>query len=302
MAKRRLGRGIDALLEGRGLVELEKLGTVTYIPLDEIVVNAAQPRKQFNETTLGELANSIREKGIIQPLLVQEQDDNRYMIIAGERRYRAAALAGLDTIPVLVRDFSDEERLEIALIENLQREDLNPIEEATAFQELLVRTGDTQEQLAKRLGINRSTMANTLRLLRLPREIQDYVRNGKLTEGHARALLAINDPRERLRISTRIQKDGLSVRAVERLTVVLNGDIPSEESNILPQSKNHLGSTLDPLKISRTKSVELRDIEARLLQRFGTKVEVRGDNQRGILHIHYYSLDDLERIIDIMRE
>lgn len=217
MAKQGLGRGIDALLQGQDVEEFVPDGAIKHVPLADIVTNPEQPRKHFSEAALAELADSISEKGVIQPLLVEEQPDGTYQIVAGERRFRASRLAGMDTVPVIVRSFSHDEKLEIALIENIQREDLSPIEEAKAYKSLMETSGLNQEALAKRLGKNRSTIANAVRLLRLPESVQQALDEGELSAGHARAILQAGSAEAMQQLFARIMDEGLSVRFAEAL-------------------------------------------------------------------------------------
>ena len=237
MSKRRLGKGIDALLQGRPLDELSNLSSIIMVDLDRIAANPDQPRKRFNQETLAELAASIREKGIIQPIIAEDRGDGTYTIIAGERRYRAAKLAGLAEVPVISQELSDEEKLEIALIENMQREDLNPMDEAHALQSALDHTGITQDQLAKRLGKSRPAIANSLRLLKLEPEIQRALLEGELTAGHARALLAVTDAGKRTELFERIRSDGLSVREAELAVKGGGSDARGDEALSVPEGR-----------------------------------------------------------------
>jgi ParB family chromosome partitioning protein len=225
-AKFGLGRGLDALLpieqgqawQDEGAAKSDKDGVLS-LRLDAILVDPAQPRKHFDEEALAELSDSIREHGVIQPIIVDAVEDDggpRYRIIAGERRYRAAALAGLHEIPALLRDYSGGERLEVAIIENIQRTDLNPIEEAEAYKRLMDSGGLSQEAAAAKLGKNRSTMANTLRLLKLPLPVRQALVVGTISAGHARALLSLESPEAQARLFAEIQDAGLSVREAEK--------------------------------------------------------------------------------------
>ena len=217
MSKRRLGKGIDALLQGRPLDQLQQMTSIVMVGIDDISPNPGQPRKRFSDASLAELADSIRERGIIQPILAEDTGDGTYVIVAGERRYRAAKLAGLTEVPVIAQELTEEEMLEVALVENIQREDLNPIDEARALQSALDQSGATQDQLAKRLGKSRSAIANSLRLLRLDEDMQDALSDGTMTPGHARALLALTGKADRRRLFERIRDEGLSVREVEAM-------------------------------------------------------------------------------------
>ncbi len=316
MSKRRLGKGIDALLQGRPLEQLSQMASILMVDVDRIEPNPDQPRKQFSQERLNELAASIREKGVIQPILAEDRGDGTYTVVAGERRFRAAKLAGLTEIPVISQDFTSEEKLEIALIENIQREDLNPIDEARAMQRAMEHSGATQEELARRLGKSRSAIANTLRLLRLDPDIQQALSDGTLTAGHARALLAVEDDTARRELFDRILADHLSVREAERLArgssgedpnIQLEGDsleIPEagEQADAVPTDAAVRGSagSSSGSGTARPKSIELRRIEDRLVERFGTRVVIRGTNRRGRIEIHYLTTEDLERAVEAM--
>ena len=289
--QRRLGKGIDALLQGRDLEPAAADGErVRTVPVDRLRPNPAQPRKTFDRTALQELADSINQRGVLQPILVQETSPDDFLIVAGERRYRAAQRAGLAAVPVIVGQFSADEMLEIALIENIQRADLNPIEEANAYAELAARRGWTQDQLAKHLGRSRSAVANALRLLKLPRATRDAVAAGALSSGHARALLGLNDPAQVEMLAKRTTEAQASVRTVERWVQQCNSG-PAVER-------------LDPERLTARstpqRSVELSHIQQRLIELLGTRVRVRGDNTKGTIEIAYLSMEDLDRVIAII--
>ena len=286
MSKRALGKGIEALLQGTGPADAPGGSGQLSVPLGKIYPNPDQPRKTFNEEGLKELADSIREQGIIQPIIVEEYGSG-YRIIAGERRFRAAQLAHLAELPVLVRSFSEEQKLEIALIENIQREDLNPIEEAQGYRQLIDQTGLSQDEVAKKVGKNRSTVANSLRLLKMSREMQDALSYGKLTAGHARALLSIINPADQMILFSRIIADGLSVREAEAQAGDLNRGGRATQTDRSPSS-------------IKRKDPELSSIEQRLIDLFGTKVSVKGNPKKGRIEISYFSLDDLDRILEIV--
>ncbi|MFW5688354.1 MAG: ParB/RepB/Spo0J family partition protein [Spirochaetota bacterium] len=311
MSKRRLGKGIDALLQGRPLDQLSQMSSIVMVEIDKISPSPNQPRKQFNQQSLNELADSIREKGIIQPIIAEDQGDGTFVIIAGERRYRAAKLAGLDEIPVISQDFSDDEKLEIALIENIQREDLNPIDEARALQHALDHSGVTQDQLAKRLGKSRSAIANALRLLRLDTNVQDALASGELTPGHARALLALSSDDERRRLFERIQADGLSVREAElavkggKLDLAALDRAPAAALDPTAETGSPAASVAPGTRLAGdsggpAKSVELQRIEDRFVEHLGTRVVIKGSDEKGKIEIAYLSTDDLERIAESM--
>lgn len=270
MHKRGLGRGLDALLgsapaPGDTLVE---------VPVDRIQVNPRQPRKRFDPAALEELAGSLRTTGMIQPVLVRRAGPERWELIAGERRWRAARQAGLERIPALVREASDAESLELALVENLLREDLNPLEEAEAYDRILREFGWTQEQLAGRVGRDRSSIANSLRLLRLPEPIQEDLRAGRLGMGHARALLALTDPGEQLKLRDEILAGAWSVRRVEE-------GVQRQRPAAAPR---------------RRRSAELAALEEALQRALQARVRVVGNDRRGRIEITYATPDELERL------
>jgi len=280
MTQKGLGKGIKALLEDFDLTDESK---VIKISINRIKPNPNQPRKHIKEETLKELAESIKQKGIIQPIIVKEKE-GYYEIIAGERRWRAAQIAGLQEIPVVIRnDISELESLELALIENIQREDLNPIDLALAYNELIEKYKLTQEELAKILGKSRSAIANTLRLLKLPEEIKNHIISGKLSEGHGRVLLALEDEKEMTRLANECIEKQLSVRELEEIIYFKSQEqiqekIVSHETN--QEKKNN----------------DLVNIEEDLIEALGTKVIVKGSLNKGKIIIEYYSREDLERI------
>ncbi len=292
MSKRRLGKGIDALLEaGADLPVGETPAGVLSVEIDRISPNPNQPRKTFNEDALNELTESVREKGVIQPIIVEPQGDGRYVIVAGERRFRAAKRAGLSSIPVIERTFTENEKLEIALIENIQRDDLNPIEEAEAYLALMNASGLTQDELSHRLGVNRSTIANTVRLMRLPDPMRLSVANGEISAGHARALLALDDNGAREALYQKIVEDGLSVREAEAAVTAVQGAKPRASKPKLPGSA----------ATTQRKSVEIAALEEELVEALGTKVVINGTESRGKIEISFYSLDDLNRVGDAIK-
>jgi ParB family chromosome partitioning protein len=275
MNRRGLGRGLDALLGSAPTAPtVEAPEASTEIPVHQIEVNPRQPRKDFDKTALEELARSLRTSGMLQPVLVRRIADGRWQLIAGERRWRAAQQAGLERIPAVVREATDAESLELALVENLLREDLNPLEEAEAFQQILTEFGWTQEQLAQRVSKDRSTIANSLRLLRLPRSIQDDLRAGRLTMGHARALLSLTDAADQLKLRDEILTHEWSVRATEEGV---------ERQRSAPP-------------VARRRSAELVALEQSIQRALLTRVKVRGDERRGRIEITYASTDELNRL------
>jgi ParB family chromosome partitioning protein len=279
MNKRGLGRGLGALLsssptEGDTLVELG---------IDQIEPNPNQPRKAFESSSLEELAASIRASGVIQPIVVRQSADG-YQLIAGERRWRAARLAGLERIPAVVREATDAESLELALVENLLREDLNPIEEAEGYRHLLSQFGWTQEQLAQRIGRDRTSIANVLRLLRLPDEIQADLRGGRLTMGHARALLTLDTAAEQLRLRDEILAHDWSVRATE--ATIRAAEPPTPPRRTPRRRRGH--------------SPELAALEQSLQRALLTRVTITGNDRRGKIEITYANPDELERLTEIL--
>ncbi|HQA60644.1 MAG: ParB/RepB/Spo0J family partition protein [Tepidanaerobacteraceae bacterium] len=280
MSKRGLGRGLEALIP---IVEKDE-ENVQEIDIKKIVANEKQPRRGFDESKLEELADSMKQHGVLQPVILRKKG-NKYELVAGERRWRAAAKAGIEKIPAIVRELNDSDVMEIALIENLQREDLNPIEEAMAYKSLMDDFGLTQEELSKRVGKSRSQIANTVRLLNLDKEIQDLVYENKLTAGHARALLSIQDSKERLKLANMISKEALSVRQTEQLVKKL----VDERS----KAKKHKPKEINPVII---------DVTERLQRTLGTRVKIKGNEKRGKIEIEFYSSEELERILEIIAE
>ncbi len=290
---RGLGKGLSALFSeteedyGKSLLfdDDEKTvgqNNVTEIEISSIFANPNQPRKVFDETALKELADSIKKHGVIMPIIVNKSGD-RYMIIAGERRFRASKIAGLDTVPVIVKNYSERQIKEISLIENLQREDLNPIEAATAMRSLMEDYGLTQEDLADRIGKSRPAIANTLRLLSLSQEVIKMVANAELSAGHARALVSVPH-QDQIKIANTAVKEGLSVREVEKR--VKDYFLPPEEKV--------------KKKIKQELSAELKELIGDMQRVLGTKVNAIGNDKKGRIYIDYYTRDDLDRISDIL--
>mgnify|MGYP003302100302 FL=1 len=274
--KSALGRGLDVLLPD----VQETNGGVQEIGILEIDRNPEQPRRIFDEEALQSLADSIREAGILQPLLVVEEN-GRYRIVAGERRFRAARLAGLSSVPCIVRSMSQQEQMEAALIENIQREDLNAIEEAKAIRQLMENCGYTQEQAASRLGKSRPAVANLLRLLNLPEEVQQMVTENKLSAGHARVLAGISGAHLQLSLAEKTIREGLSVRALEKLAAMPT--MPDKEPS-LPK----------PLPL------ELKDMENRMRNTFGVRTQIRGNAKKGKIILEYCNADELEKVYQCM--
>lgn len=279
-AKKRLGRGLAALI-GDDVTEegvIEDARNLKHIPIEFLSGSPKNPRKTFREGDLEELSRSIKEKGLLQPLVVRKgKTSNSYEIVAGERRWRAAQKAGVHEIPVLIRDLSDGEMLEIALIENIQRADLNPIEEASGYSQLVEEFGYTQQQLAESLGKSRSHIANMLRLLNLPRSVQERVELGELSAGHARALVASKEPEK---LAEEMVRRGLSVREAEEL-----------------MRKPTIGIGSKQIKNKPAKSSDVSALEKELSQALGLKVQLSCKNkEQGVLSIEYKSLDQLEDV------
>jgi len=281
-----LGKGLGALIPDSDSEDLPVGEGVRTLPLARLKPNPDQPRRSFPEESLAELASSIKTHGLIQPILVEEAGEGSYLIVAGERRFRAAAMAGLSEAPAIVRAFSPEKRLEIALIENVQREDLNPVEEAEAYRSLMAMGGRSQEEVADVVGKSRSAVANCLRLLKLPEPILASLRSGGLSAGHAKALLGVVDPGRRDLLFARIVAEGISVREAEAAAQDLNSP--------------RLGEVKRSPRAPKPKEPEIREVEERLIEALGTKVSVSGDGKKGTISIEYYSLEDLERILDVL--
>ena len=277
-----LGKGLDALIPG-GEKKEESTPTsdqgINQIPIEQIQPNPRQPRVKINEEALKELAASIREHGILQPLIVSEIDKNKYTLIAGERRWRAAKLAGLTLVPAIQREVTEQNQLELALIENLQRADLTPLEMAEAYQTLSEEFSLTHEQIGERVGKSRTSVTNTLRLLNLPDKVREALAEGLISEGHARALLGLPNPNAQRAALSTILNLGLNVRQTENLVKKLSGEKP-------------------PSKPKPTPSPEAKALESRLQTFFGTKVNLKVSKNGGSLVIYYYSDEELNDILD----
>ena len=260
-----LGRGLSAILK-----DIEEKGVTTLIPVAQIKANPRQPRLGLREEGLEDLANSIKEKGLLQPILVRKKE-NGYEIIAGERRFRASRIAGLSEVPAIIKDVDDKESLEIALIENIQREDLSPIELATVYARFVDEFGYTHEALAKKIGIERSSVSNIMRLLKLPEWVKKLISDGKLTSGHGRVLITLKNEAEQKRFVKKILNEGASVREVEQAR-----------------------------KAGTARRTPYSDIEEALRDALKTKVQVTYGRNKGKLVIEFYSKDDLERLVEIL--
>lgn len=275
MIKKGLGKGLGALIEA----EPENNSGLKELKINEIEPNINQPRKKFDDEKLLQLSESVKEHGIVQPIIVRKEKDT-YIIVAGERRWRAARIAGLEKVPVIIKDISNRQVMEIALIENIQREDLNPIEEAEAFDKLIREYEMTQEDLSKTIGKSRPAIANSIRLLNLCSEVKEFVVTGDLSSGHARALVTIEEREDQLKIAKEIIRNNLTVRETEALV-----------------KRFYLKKA--PKKESR-KNEQYMEIEEKLKSIFGTKVQLLTNNKKGKIMIEYYSSDELERILDLV--
>ena len=283
-----LGRGLGALLPETD-AEPAQEGALTELPLSQIEVNRYQPRTVFDDEALASLTASIQELGVLQPVLVRALEDGRYELIAGERRWRAAQLAGLSSIPAVVREAPDQASLEQALVENLHREDLNPIEEAAGYQRLVDEFGLTQELVAQRVGKSRSAVANTVRLLHLPPSVQALVGDRSLSAGHARALLACEDEEEQVALAARVQREGLSVRETEEAVRRL----------VAARFADDDGGDVSP---GATRPAALLELEGMLGDLLDTKVQVSMGARRGKVVIDFATIEDLERIYRVITE
>lgn len=279
-----LGRGLDALL-GSDQPSLDTSGRIQEISIDRLEPNPMQPRGDFDETALTELADSIREQGVIQPIVVSTSRGDRFWIVAGERRWRAARRAGLDRVPVVVREVEGDQRLlELALVENLQRSDLNPIEEAEAYAALRERFGLSQKAIGERVGKSRTTVTNLLRLLRLPEEIRELVRSGQLTAGQARPMLSLANAKAQLALARRALAEGLSARQLEQLASA------GDESET-PKPRLRKKSPVD---------VHTRNAQEKLTRAVRSKVEIQRRGSGGEIRIHFHSEDELMRLYDLL--
>ena len=278
MAQRKaLGRGLNALL-GTSDIEPDQLRE---IDIDRVLPNSQQPRKNFDEDGLNELADSIREHGVVQPVVVRALDDGFFQLIAGERRWRASQRAGLSRIPAVIREAGEHDALEIALIENLQREDLNPIEEAQAYERLIVDFGMTQEEVARRVGKNRATISNMLRLLRLPSEVQQWLRENRISTGHAKALLSLSDLDAILDTARKIIQGNYSVRQTEMLV--------ARYAKMATDDSGNGSGFIDPNVKAAVHALE---------QALGTKVTVQEHEGKGKIEIHFFSFEEMNRLYE----
>lgn len=274
MAKKSaLGKGLGALIP-----DAEKDSNVFEVEVSKLFPNEDQPRKKFDEEKINALAESIKVHGVIQPIIVKREGDF-YKIIAGERRWRAAKIAGLKKVPIVEKELSDREVMEISLIENIQREDLNPIEEALAYKRLMEEFQLTQEEIAERVGKSRSAIANTLRLLNLDDRVVEFINDGKLSEGHGKVIVSIEDKEKQFLIAKKVIEEDLNVRQTEKLIKEINNKKVKKEKKIVAHYK---------------------DVEEKLQMFFGTKVKINNNKNKGKIEIEYYSEDDLQRILELL--
>jgi len=279
VSKRGLGKGLGALIpEG----EESDRNSIVEIKITDIEANDRQPRKAFNDETLVDLSESIKEHGVVQPIIVRKLGSS-YQIIAGERRWRAARLAGKKTIPAIVKECSDLEVMELALIENLQREDLNSIEEATAYKSLIEEYNMTQDEISKKIGKSRPAIANSLRLLQLPQEIKNMIAEGKISQGHARALLSISGEKKQIDMAEKIIAQQLNVRQIEKLA---KDTKQKRKKEVLPDAYQ----------------IEINQLEERLRAALGTKVTIHHKKNKGSIEIEYYSDEEFDRIFDLLEK
>ena len=285
-----LGRGLEALFgafdnnDNYKNITTQKKGNdtgVLEIDINKIKPNPNQPRKNFDQDALNELAASIKVHGIVQPIVLNQQPDGQYLIIAGERRWRAANICGLKTVPAVIKNYTDKQIKEISIIENLQREDLNPIEAARAIKELMDEYGLTQEIVSDRIGKSRSNVANTLRLLSLYPDVMEMVEKGKISSGHARCLVVIEDPKEQIRLAQMVVSKNLSVRDLEKAVKAYTN--PTKR-----------------VVVKEEQSLELKELINQMQKTFATKVSAIGNDSKGRIYIDYYTRDDLDRIAELL--
>ncbi|HWR39215.1 MAG TPA: ParB/RepB/Spo0J family partition protein [Patescibacteria group bacterium] len=292
--QRGLGRGLDALFSGANTRNAAVDGEIQHLSLLLITPNRFQPRRVFDEEALADLAQSIKQHGVLQPIMVRKTVEG-YELIAGERRWRASQLAGLKTIPAILKDYTDGEMTEIALVENLQRENLNPIEEAIAYKKLMEEFGLTQEEVARKIGRSRSLIANTVRLLQLHQDVQQHVWQGTLTNGQVRPLLAIEKPELQIEAANRIIEEGLSARDVEAMVrqMLNRRERRTEEESLEASEKEEAVSPPE-------RNFFLEEIEDRLKMMLGTQVKIKAGKTKSKIEIEFYSSEDLERLLEAL--
>jgi len=285
VVKKGLGKGLGALITDKPDIENQPGERILFLPMDSVNPNPSQPRRYFSEEALAELSTSIAEQGLLQPLVIRPLPGEEYQIVAGERRYRAALLAGLKEVPCVLRRLDDNAAMELALIENIQREDLLPLEEAASYKELLDACGYTQDTLAKKIGKSRPYISNSLRLLTLAAPIQEELRSGRLSAGHGRAILLLNNKAQRTAMAKRIVNEDWSVRRAEKY---------AQEQNLLAKGEKISIKSTD----KKVEELVFLDVEKRLRQKLGTKVKVQGkENGKGSILLEYYSGDDFNRLL-----
>jgi len=290
MGKKALGKGLDALINDESEI---KVSEIAEIDIEKIVPNRDQPRKSFDKQEIHELAESIRENGIIQPIVLRAKDEV-YEIVVGERRFRAAKEAGLKKVPAIIKEYSESRLLEIALIENIQRKDLNPLEEALAFKTIIDRDTITQEELSKRVGRSRSYIANMIRLLELPDEIKKFVSRGTITVGHAKAIMALNEKEKQVEIAKKVAEEGLSVRETEDLVREIN----ASQNNFVNVPRGTANDSKEMMTAQGEKSIYIKELEEKLISTLGTRVKIRYSRGKGAIIINFFSDEELDRLLE----
>jgi len=290
MGKKALGKGLDALINDESEI---KESEIAEIDIEKIVPNRDQPRKSFDKQEIQELAESIRENGIIQPIILRAKDEV-YEIVVGERRFRAAKEAGLKKVPAIIKDYSESRLLEIALIENIQRKDLNPLEEALAYKTIIDRDTITQEELSKRVGRSRSYIANMIRLLELPDEIKNFVSRGTITVGHAKAIMALNEKEKKVEIAKKVAEEGLSVREAEDLVREVN----ASQNDFVNVPRGTANDSKEMVTAQGEKSIYIKELEEKLISTLGTRVKIRYSKGKGAIIINFFSDEELDRLLE----
>jgi len=290
MGKKALGKGLDALINDESEM---KESEIAEIDIEKIVPNRDQPRKSFDKQEIQELAESIRENGIIQPIILRAKDEV-YEIVVGERRFRAAKEAGLKKVPAIIKDYSESRLLEIALIENIQRKDLNPLEEALAYKTIIDRDTITQEELSKRVGRSRSYIANMIRLLELPDEIKNFVSRGTITVGHAKAIMALNEKEKKVEIAKKVAEEGLSVREAEDLVREVN----ASQNDFVNVPRGTANDSKEMVTAQGEKSIYIKELEEKLISTLGTRVKIRYSKGKGAIIINFFSDEELDRLLE----
>ena len=280
MEKKALGRGLEALLPIGGVKTILEDKEIQELPIEHIIPNRYQPRREFSDSELAELAESVKQNGLLQPILVRRKGDGLFELIVGERRLRAAKLAGLHSIPAIVRNSNDEQAIELALVENLQRKDLNPMEAAQAYHRMVQEFGFTHETIARRLGKDRSSIANLVRLVNLPSEIQQLIESNLISTGHAKVILGLESPEKQMKLARRIAQEQLSVRQAEK-------EVARESRS---RKRNRLA----------WRRTSYPDLEERIQKHLGTRVNILKGKRGGKIVIHYFSPAELERLLEVL--